>query len=1088
MALSLTLLGGFQARLDLGGAVSLPTRKTQALLAYLGVRPGGAHPRDKLAALLWGESSDARARDGLRHALLALRRALSVTTPPILLVEGQTLALNPAVVDVDVARFERGVADGTPDALEEAAGLYQGDLLQGFSLDEPLFEDWLVPERERLRELALEALARLLACQSKTGATERAIQTAVRLLALDPLQEAVHRALMRLYLHQHRRGAALKQYQLCVDVLQRELGSEPEPETKQLYLGLLRRHPPDAEKAARARQPSRRRDAPPRVELPSKDTPLFGREADRARLSQALGEASHGRGQLMLLLGEAGIGKTSLLGAFAGDAMSRQARVLLGRCYESTQILPFGPWVDAVRAGTVLADEAVLGALDPAWRAELTRLFPEIAAPGLPPPSDNALRLFDSVARLLEHLAVTDLLVLMLEDVHWADEMSLRLLAFMARRIPSRRLLLVMTSRDEELVNAAAARRIMDEICREPNVTRATLAPLARPDIIDLIHSLARGHGAPGALAQLEEQVWMVSEGNPFVAVETTRALLDGALLPVSPRLLPPERVRAMIAARLDRLSDPARLLAAVAAVIGREFEFGLLHRASGLDEAPAAEAVEELVRGRVLHGIGERFDFTHHRLQAVAYDRLLPPRRKLLHRRVGEALEALPPGDATRDPLALGLHFREGEVWDKAVAYLRAAGVDAMARSAHREAAACLEQALAVSQRLPETREGQEQAIDIRLDLRSPLQALGDFPRQFDLLREAERLADALRDQRRLGWVLSYLTQALTRMGDHHRAIESGQSALAMAEAVGDIGIRVVASLYLGHDYFYLGDHRRATEFLRQSVEALRTDSTSERFGLAGLPAVVSRGFLVWSLAELGQFADGIACAEDGVRIAEAVTHPYSQIVAYWADGYLHIRKGDFDRAIRSLERGLMLCQATDIRLLFANVASSLGAAYALSGRLAEAVPLCDQAEEAGASMNVMSLPLRVGWLAEVYLLAGRIGDAAQAAHRALDLSRARTERGWEAWALRLFGEIHSRRDLLQVEEAEAPYRQAMALANELGMRPLEAHCHLGLGKLYGRIGCPDQGQKHLTTAATIYHGLGMQFWLEKAEAEMKA
>ena len=517
--------------------------------------------------------------------------------------------------------------------------------------------------------MALEALARLLAHQTKAEGTERAIQTALRLLALDPLQEAVHRALMRLYLRQHRRGAALKQYQLYVDVLQRELGSEPEPETKQLYLQLLRQHHPEAEKAPRARQPSRRRDAPLRVELPSKDTPLFGREADRARLSQALDEASHGRGQLMLLVGEAGIGKTSLLGAFADDAVSRQARVLLGRCYESTQILPFGSWVDAVRAGDVLSDEAVLGILDPTWRAELTRLFPEIAAAGLPPPSDNALRLFENVARLFEHLAAAaQPLVLMLEDVHWADEMSLRLLAFVARRIPSRPVLLVVTSRDEELADAPATRRILDEISREPHVTRATLAPLARPDIIDLIHSLARVHGEPDGLAQLEEHVWTVSEGNPFVAVETTRALLDGGLPPESTSLPLPERVRAMIASRLDRLGDPARQLAAVAAVVGREFEFRLVHRASGLDDATAAEGVEELVRRRVLHSVAERFDFTHHRIQSVAYDRLLPPRRKLLHRRVGEALEALSVDDPARDPLALGLHFREGEVWDKAV------------------------------------------------------------------------------------------------------------------------------------------------------------------------------------------------------------------------------------------------------------------------------------------------------------------------------------------------------------------------------------------------------------------------------------
>jgi predicted ATPase len=292
---------------------------------------------------------------------------------------------------------------------------------------------------------------------------------------------------------------------------------------------------------------------------------------------------------------KAGIGKTSLLGAFAADAPSSHARVLFGRCHESTQILPFGPWVDAVRAGDVLADDAVLARLDPAWRAELTRLFPEIAAAGSPPSSDNALRLFESVARLLEVRGGE-----ILEDVHWADEMSLRLLAFMARRIPNRRMLLVVTSRDEELADAPAAQRTVEEISREPHVTRATLSPLTRPDIIDLIRSLARRRGDSDALAPLEQQVWTLSEGNPFVAVETTRALLDGARPRESAKLLLPERVRTMIAGRLDRLSDLAGQLAAVAAVIGRDFEFRLLHRASGLDEAPAAEGDETAIVGNL--------------------------------------------------------------------------------------------------------------------------------------------------------------------------------------------------------------------------------------------------------------------------------------------------------------------------------------------------------------------------------------------------------------------------------------------------------------------------------------------------------
>ena len=212
-------------------------------------------------------------------------------------IEGQTLALNSVGVEVDVVTFERRVAEGTPQALEQAAELYRGDLLLGFSVNEPLFEEWLVAERERLREMALAALARLLAQQSKAAGTERAIQTAVRLLGLDPLQEGVHRTLMRLYLRQGRRGAALKQYQVCVGVLQRELGTEPEAETRQLYQELLRR-PAEVAKAPDARADHRARSALKTglaaPDLPAAETPLFGRQVELGRLRALLGEAIGG--------------------------------------------------------------------------------------------------------------------------------------------------------------------------------------------------------------------------------------------------------------------------------------------------------------------------------------------------------------------------------------------------------------------------------------------------------------------------------------------------------------------------------------------------------------------------------------------------------------------------------------------------------------------------------------------------------------------------------------------------------------------------------------------------------------------------
>ena len=236
----LTLLGGFQAQLGADAPLALPTRKTQALLAYLALPLGQAHPRDKLATLLWGDMPDAQARGNLRHALSRIRKTLPAGARPGLILDGPTVALDPSVVDVDVAQFERLVADGQPAALEQIASLYRGDLLAGLALAERPFEEWLTSERERLHELAMQGLGRLLTHQQRAGAAEPAVQTGLRLLALDPLQEPVHRALMRLYARLGRREAALRQYQLCVDALKRELSTSPEAETNQLYQEILR--------------------------------------------------------------------------------------------------------------------------------------------------------------------------------------------------------------------------------------------------------------------------------------------------------------------------------------------------------------------------------------------------------------------------------------------------------------------------------------------------------------------------------------------------------------------------------------------------------------------------------------------------------------------------------------------------------------------------------------------------------------------------------------------------------------------------------------------------------------------------------
>lgn len=314
--LELRLLGGFQARLGAGPPLTLPA-KAQALLAYLALRPGVAHPRDKIATLLWGGTTDEQARNNLRHTVFTLRKALGAAASA-LEVDGQMLAVDAKASDVDVPTFERLVADGTPDALERAVALYEGDLLEGVRVDEPPFEEWLLAERERLREMAVDVLTRLLAQQMKEPATERAIQTALRLVAIEPVQESVHRTLMRLYARQGRRGSALRQYQICVAVLQRELGAEPEAETKQLYQDILRGRPAESRDSERlpthpVRQRPRAVAARPTIHIHIDEAPLIGRTSELARLREALDEVARGHGQVVVVVGEAGIGKSRML-------------------------------------------------------------------------------------------------------------------------------------------------------------------------------------------------------------------------------------------------------------------------------------------------------------------------------------------------------------------------------------------------------------------------------------------------------------------------------------------------------------------------------------------------------------------------------------------------------------------------------------------------------------------------------------------------------------------------------------------------------------------------------------------------------
>ncbi len=811
------------------------------------------------------------------------------------------------------------------------------------------------------------------------------------------------------------------------------------------------------------------------VEIPSPDTPLIGRETELARLRHAVGEAWQGRGRVVVIGGEGGIGKSRVVEELSADAVRRGGRVLVGRCYETEQILPFGPWVNAMRKGHVLSEIAGAGALPAAWQSELTRLFPELGA--LPPVVDSAqnLRLFEAMSHGVERLTRTQPLLLVLEDVHWADEMSLRLVAFVARKIPSWSVLMVVTAREEDVPGAPVLGGVLQELIRDDRTVRLTLPPLSRLETAHLVRAMARGSGDDAALERLADQLWAVSEGNPFLAIETMRAIQDGTAPPSGVPL--PERVRDVLLARLSRLSERGRQLAAVASVIGREFDFAVLARAVGLDEGWAAEGVEELVRRRVLTGAGERFDFTHDRIREVAYGQLLPPRRRLLHVQVAGALE-----EVYRDALephhaALAEHYRRGELWEKALSSLRKAGNRAVACSANREAIAYYEQALQVLEHLPEGRTKTARAYDLWMNRAAVYYSLGELRRIVDRLDEAEALARALDDPTRLGRLAVLQSACLAPMGDHAAAIESGARGLASAEADGNRPRQAVAAVMLGFACMGLGDLRRAVELLRTSGDLLQDEPVHERFGHIGLPAVFWRTWMILSLGELGAFPEAMTCGHDAVRLADAADQPFSMAEAHGALGHLHALKGELSAGIPELERSVALCRDYELVLLSPAMFSALGHAYALSGRLADAVAVMEEAVARGASLEVMWWQSRrVTNLAEGYLLADRVRDAKETADRALALAEAHGERGSRAHALRVLGEIAGHREAPDYERARQHLSEALALAEELGMQPLVARCHRGLGTLYRSWGKRERAATHLDTATRMFRTLDMR------------
>jgi tetratricopeptide (TPR) repeat protein len=700
-------------------------------------------------------------------------------------------------------------------------------------------------------------------------------------------------------------------------------------------------------------------------------------------------------------------------------------------------------------------------------------------------PPQRRQRTLAALKRLLLRESQRQPLLVVFEDLHWIDAETQALLDHLVDSWPTAHMLLLVNYRPDYQHGWGS----------KSYYAQLRLDPLPPESADELLQALL---GDDPSLVPLTPLLIERTEGNPFFLEESVRTLVETGVLIGAPgayhlgtslnRLQVPATVQAVLTARIDRLPPEEKRLLQTAAVIGTEVPWPLLQTVADLPEAVLHRGLAHLQAAEFLYETRlfpeQEYMFKHALTHEVAYGSLLQERRRVLHARIVEALGALVGERVAEQVERLAHHALRGEVWDKALLYLRQAGEKALAQSAYREAVGYFEQALGALEHLPKQRDTIEQAIDLRLALRTALLPSGDFKRILALLREAEALAAALDDPRRLGQVSRFLSNYFNSIGAHDQAVAAGQRALACAMASGDAVLHALANYYLGLAYQAQGDYRRAIDCHGQTVAALDGARRHERFGQVILPAVQSYARLAVCHAELGTFAEGRTLGDEGLRIAEAVDHPASLMIASWGVGLLSLRRGDLPRALHRLEQAVGICQNADLRFWFPLMAAALGAAYTLAGRVADAVPLLTQAiEQRTATEREILYSLHLG---ETHVLAGRLEEAQALAEGVLAYAHGHQEHGRQAYALRLLGEIAARRKPPEIALAEAYYQQALALAKELGMRPLVAHCHLGLGQLSLKTGQREQAGAELTAAIDLYRAMDMTFWLPQAEAAL--
>jgi DNA-binding SARP family transcriptional activator/tetratricopeptide (TPR) repeat protein len=925
-ALDVRLFGDVEVAVGGSRIGAFASPRLQSLLALLVVNRDCPLSRRRISFLFWPESSERQALTNLRQLLHQMRLALP-EPERYLHVEQHTVQWRPdGPAEVDVARLEAIVEPGPEavddQALEQAAGLYRGDLLPA------LYDEWLVSERERLRRIAMAVFRELLGRASRRGAWDDAARSGDRLLRCDPLEESTYRRLMEVHVAAGDRARAVHVYHRCVSVLDRELGVAPDPSTVELYERMM------------AAGPNRANSSLARTEVPSASWPVFGRDEEARRLAALCEQAQSGRPALALIVGEAGIGKSRLMAELRLWCQLHGVVTVGSRAYEAEGALPYGPLVDVLRSDGVATS---LRRLDAVWRHELVRIVPEIDT-GFehhgPPALDRETgrrRLFEAIARAVLHTERP--MALAIDDVQWCDADSLDVLEFIMRVALQHRspLLVVITARDDELASRPGLRSMLSRLHALDVVTELPLGRLERSDAVALASAVLGSEATEAAV----ERVVADAEGNPLFVVEMARS--DLARRPEGGRdqdRIPP-RVHAVIQARLDRLSQDARDVASAAAVVGRTFTPELVSRVLGDHDEDAA--VDELWRrGIVRETEGEVYDFTHDKIRETAYLALGPARRQRLHAAVAAAL--LGDERGVVEPAQVAVHLERGGRPDAALAQYERA----VAASAHVFAYQDMITHCRRAMDLVARRAAGPARDELELRFLLPLGvALHAGPGHTETDRAVYERARTLRTRRGLApdpSTLRLAANAAITVRDFIEAHRFGQLLLEHGVRVDDAVVITEGNYLLGVTSFWLGELRASRRHLAEALAAYRPERLSEHLDHYGQdPRAVCLVRLALTLFYLGEHAEAARRCEDALRVASDIGHAFTQLyVEMFAAWYL-AESGSAGRAAL-LADGMPAACSTNVLHVVAQTLFS-GWSHTARGEPARGIPLLETA-----------------------------------------------------------------------------------------------------------------------------------------------